>query len=141
MRLVIALLLVAVLAACGGEKRPLPRSAQAYNSFAVMFAEALNRRDYAGAHAMLTPAHAAKVSAAQLKSDFEALVPSNVTGLRAEAIGEPLTEWPDQALNDTAIIYVTIEGAGLEEFEAITLTLGEEAGQQKVSAIEYGRSD
>ena len=141
MRFVIALLLLAALTACGGEKRPLPRSGQAYNTFAVMFAEALNRREYAGAHAMLMPAQAAKVSAAQLKSDFESLVPASVTGLRAQAIGEPLTEWPDQALTDTAIVYVTIEGSGLEEFEAITLTLGEDAGQQKVSAIEYGRTD
>ena len=29
----------------------------------------------------------------------------------------------------------------MEEFEAMSLALGEEAGQQKVSDIEYGRTD
>lgn len=138
-----SLLLVLTLAGCGkgGEVSVPKRSAQEYNAFAESFTEALTRRDYAGAHAMLGAGYAAKVDAAQLKSDFEALVPTSASGLKATAIGDPLTDWPDRAPGETAIVYVTIEGEGIEEFEAISLTLGDEARQQKVFGIEYGRMD
>ena len=136
----LVLLFLLALSGCG-DSRPPARSSQAYNDFAVQFTRALGRRDYAGAHAMLAHSHAARVSAAQLQAEFEQLVPRNVEVTKVEAIGEPLTDWPDRAADQTAVIYVTIEGAGLEEFEALSLTLGEEGGQQKVSAIEFGRAD
>lgn len=146
--LCVALLFAAALSGCGNADesaaRPPARSAQAHNDFALTFTKTLFRRDYASASAMLARPYAAEVAVAQLKSDFDALVSRSATGLRAEAIGEPLTDWPDRAPDETAIIYVSIEGTGLDEFDeptAISLTLGEEAGQQKVFGIEYGRAD
>lgn len=146
---ILPLLLIAFArSACGemdeSKSRPPERSAQAYNDFAVTFANVLIRRDYANAHAMLAQPYAAKVAVAQLRSEFDALVAPSATGLRAEAIGEPLTEWPDRAADETAVIYVAIDGSGIDEFDeptAISLTLGEEAGQQKAFGIEYGRAD
>lgn len=147
-RILCVLLLAVALSGCGNSDesaaRPPPRSAQAYNDFALAFTETLFRRDYASAHAMLARPYAAEVAVAQLESDFDALVARSATGLRAEAIGEPLTEWTDQAADETAIIYVSIDGTGIDEFDeptAISLTLGEESGQQKVFEIEYGRAD
>jgi hypothetical protein len=138
----LVLLLPLLLAACGTQDEDAPaRTAQEHNDFAERFTETLGRRDYAAAHAMLGDAYAATVDAAQLQSQFEALVPPDATGLEATAIGEPLTEWPARAAGETAIVYVTIEGSGLEEFEALSLTLGEEAEQQKVFGIEFGRAD
>jgi len=90
---------------------------------------------------MLGKSYAATVDAARLQSDFEALVPRSASGLKATAVDDPLTDWPDRAPGATAIVYVTIEGNGIEEFEAISLTLGDEAQQQKVFGIEYGRMD
>ena len=138
----LGLVLSLTLAGCsaGGGDAP-QRAAREYNDFAVRFTETLGRRDYASAHAMLGKTYAATVDAAHLQSDFEGLVPRSATALRATAIGEPLTEWPDQASDETAIVYVTIEGRGIEEFEALSLTLGNEAQQQKVFGIEYGRMD
>lgn len=138
----LVLLLPLLLAACGTQDEGAPsRTAQEYNDFAERFTETLGRRDYAAAHAMLGDAYGATVDAARLQSEFEALVPPGATGLEATAIGEPLTEWPDRGAGETAIVYVTIEGSGLEEFEALSLTLGEQAQQQKVFGIEFGRMD
>lgn len=143
-----ALVLALALSACGemeqNPARPPARTAQAHNDFAVRFTQALFRRDYANAHAMLAQPYAATVDVSQLQADFDALVSRSATGLRAEAIGEPLTDWPDRGEDETAIVYVAIDGTGMDEFDeptAISLTLGEEAGQQKVFGIEYGRAD
>ncbi len=43
-----------------------------------------------------------------------------------------------------APIYVVIDGKGIDEYgepTAISVTLGEEAGRQRVFDIEYGRGD
>lgn len=136
----VSLLLSVALAGCA-DSRPPPRPAQAYKDFATQFTRTLGRRDYAAAHAMLAAPYAARVDAAQLQADFEALVPRGVQVSGVEAIGEPLTQWPDMAPEQTAMVYLTLEGSGLEEFEALTLYLSEEGGQQKVYEIEYGRAD
>ena len=104
---------------------------------AAEFAQALASGDSSTAHEILSRELAAKLTAAELSSNFESLAEDmgGVTG-----IGQPmviLEEWPDMSAHDKAMVYVPLEG---DEFsEAITVTVSIIEDVTCISSIEWGR--
>lgn len=104
---------------------------------ATRFAKALASGDAGAAHAILSQDLAAKVSAADLSSHYDALAEDmgGITG-----VGQPmviLEEWPDMSAHDLAMLYVPLEG---DEFsEAISVTVSKIDDSLCISSIEWGR--
>ena len=101
------------------------------------FVRALADGDANTAHGLLTSQLASNLAAGDLLAEFGALAEDlgGVTG-----IGEPmviLTDWPDMAEGDRAMVYVPIEGDVFSE--AVTLTVSEVDSVLRVSSVAWGR--
>lgn len=105
--------------------------------FAATFARAIQSGESEAAHEMLSRDLSARLSAAELVSQFELLADDmgGVTG-----IGQPmviLQEWPDMSATDRAMVYVPLEGDVFSE--AVTVTISEVDDGLCISSIEWGR--
>ena len=105
--------------------------------FSARFAAALFAGDAENACDFLSDELRGEVAAADLLSQFAALV-DDMGGVRG--IGQPmviLEEWPGMSEHDRAMVYVPIEG---DEFsEAITVKVSEINNAVRISEIEWGR--
>lgn len=101
------------------------------------FVGALAAGDANSAHQLLTSQLASDVAASDLLAEFEALADElgGVTGIGQAMV--ILTEWPDMAKEDRAMVYVPVEGDMFSE--AVTLTLSEVDNTLRVSSVEWGR--
>lgn len=103
---------------------------------AVEFARALLARDYASAHAMLTPAYQLVLPSDELRASFEDIVPPDWADGTVEH-GQTMTEWPGKQPQDMAWVYVVIGGDVYSE--AVTVVVSDQAGQPRVRDVEFGR--
>jgi hypothetical protein len=109
----------------------------AFPEVALKFALALKSLDYTAAHAMLCETQQQSVSVAQLKQNYETMVPHNDDAVDVVQVMETLTKWPDKKPDDLGWAYVAMSGKTFSE--AVAVVVKGEAGRACISAIEWGR--
>ena len=72
-----------------------------------------------------------------MKSEFEAIVPSDWGTMGPIEIGETLKDWPGKGPSDLGWVYVSIGGDVYSEAVTVVITL--ENGGPKVREVEFGR--
>jgi hypothetical protein len=104
---------------------------------ALSFTEGLLRRDYTGAHNMLTRDGAVSTSLETLQANFEMVVPADWPLVGPLEVMETLTVWPEKKPEDIAWVYVAIGGELYGEAVAVVVTL--EGDALKIRDAEFGR--
>lgn len=134
-----ASLCLAVLAfACSDRKPPMP-SAQVpdYSSVGLRFAVALANRDYDTAYAMTSSDYQRSTSLDEMRTAFEAVVPTDWRTVGPIEVGQTMETWPAKQPSDVGWAYISIGGDGYSE--AVTVIVTREADTLKVRSVEFGR--
>ena len=122
-----ALVLVMLLAGCGGSKSEEASDDSSFKPVAEEFAKHLVAHDYAAANALLvTPAP-------DLQTQYETMV-QPIGAISGTKVMQTMTKWPDKQATDIGWAYVAIEGATASE--AVTVIVTKE---KKIRSVEWGR--
>jgi hypothetical protein len=108
-----------------------------YRQVALTFAKSLAAREYAQAYAMTSQGYRQKNTVEQLRSKFEAIVPTDWGNMGPIEVGQIMTSWPGKQPTDLGWAYVSIGGAVYSE--AATVVVALENGAARVREVEFGR--
>ena len=109
-------------------------AATRHGAVALRFAEALAAAHFDVAHSLLSPSISRKISASELKLNFEQMIAYGRGAPDHVEVMNTLEEWPAKAPEDTGWVYVAITGPGFSE--AVTVVVTE---QVLVRDIDWGR--
>lgn len=122
-----ALVLVMLLAGCGGSKSEEAVDDSQFKPVAEQFAKLLVAHDYAAASAMLvTPAP-------DLQKTYETMV-EPIGAISGTQVMTTMTSWPDKQASDIGWAYVAINGE--TGSEAVTVVVTKD---KKIRSVEWGR--
>jgi hypothetical protein len=108
-----------------------------YAEVALEFAKSLAARDYPRAYGMTSHGYRQTNTVDQLRTGFEAVVPSDWGAVGPIEVGHTMTSWPDKQPADLGWAYVSIGGDVYSE--AVTVVVTSEEGTPRVRAVEFGR--
>ena len=110
-----------------------------HREVALEFTKALTERDYDRAYAMTSHDYQRRTSVEQLRTAFEAIVPTDWGAIGPVTVVRTMTQWqlPDKQPSDLGRVYVSIGGDVYSEAVIAIITL--ENGQPKVREVEFGR--
>ena len=108
-----------------------------YHQIALEFTKSLAAREYVKAYAMTSRGYQKTTTVEQLRTAFEALVPTDSGPIGPIELGQPMTTWPGKQSSDLGWAYVSIGGDVYSE--AITVVVTSENGEGKVRDVEFGR--
>ena len=108
-----------------------------YRQIALVFVTSMASRDYAKAYAMTTKEYREKTSVEQLRSAFEAIVPTDWGTMAPIEVGQTMTSWRGQQPSDLGWAYVSIGGDAYSE--AVTVIVTSENGEARIREVEFGR--
>jgi hypothetical protein len=131
-------LVAAIFAGCSKEEIKMPPgNTSNYRQVALEFVKALAAREYPKAYAMTSQGYQQKNTVEQLRTGFEAIVPTDWGDMGPIEVGHTMTSWPGKQSADLDWAYVSIGGAVYSEAVTVVVTL--ENGAAKVREIEFGR--
>lgn len=108
-----------------------------YEAKAKEFAEALTANRYEAAFEMLSSSLQAKLSAAELQSEFREMTEYGEGKPRVDGYVHKMEDWPDKRPSDVGWAYVSISGD--DYAEAVTVIVSFEDDAMKIREIEWGR--
>jgi hypothetical protein len=110
-----------------------------YREIALQFTKALTERDYDRAYAMTSQPYQSRTSVEQLRTAFEAIVPTDWGTIGPVTVVQTMTQWrsPVQQSSDLGWVCVGIGGDVYSESVTAIITL--ENGGPKVREVEFGR--
>lgn len=136
--LVSVLLATIGITACAKEETTVTsEDASDFQHVALIFTQALAARDYDAAYAMTSHQYRSQAGVAQLRADFEAIVPLDWGPMDPIAVGEIMTSWPGKLPSDLGWAYVIIGGDVYSE--AVTVVVSLEQGEARIRDVEFGR--
>jgi predicted lipoprotein len=108
-----------------------------YRQVALEFTKSLATRDYAKAYAMAAEEYRKRTSLDQMRTAFEAIVPTDWGKIGAIQVGDTMTTWPTKKPSDLGRAYVSIGGDVYSEAVVVVVTL--DSGGPKIREVEFGR--
>jgi len=137
--IVAALCMVAIVfTGCSKEERKMSSgSAFDYRQIALEFAKSLAAREYPKAYEMTDQEYRKRTSIEQLRTAFEAIVPTDWGPMGAIEVGQTMTSWPGKQPADLGWAYVSIGGNVYSE--AVTVVVTSENGKAMIRQVEFGR--
>ena len=135
-----AILVVSLISGCSRGELPVAKtSGFDHREVALEFTKALTERDYDRAYAMTSHDYQRRTSVEQLRTAFEAIVPTDWGAIGPVTVVRTMTQWqlPDKQPSDLGRVYVSIGGDVYSEAVIAIITL--ENGQPKVREVEFGR--
>jgi hypothetical protein len=135
-----AILVVSLFSGCSGGELPVANtSGFDYREVALQFTKALTERDYDRAYAMTSQDYQRRTSVKQLRTAFEAIVPTDWGAIGPVTVVRTMTQWqsPAKQPSDLGWVYVSIGGDVYSEAVIAIVTL--ENRQPKVREVEFGR--
>ena len=108
-----------------------------YKQTALEFARSLAAREYAKAHAMTSHGYRQKSTVDDLRTGFEAIVPTDWGAIGPIEVGQTMTSWPGKQSGDIGWAYVSIGGDVYSE--AVMVVVTSENGQARIREVEFGR--
>ena len=135
-----AILAVSLFSGCSGGELPVANtSGFDYREVALQFTKALTERDYDRAYAMTSQDYQRRTSVEQLRTAFEAIVPTDWGAIGPVTVVRTMTQWrsPAKQPSDLGWVYVSIGGDAYSE--AVTAIITLENGRPKVREVEFGR--
>ena len=127
-----------IFSGCSQEEPKMPSgNTFDYRQIALAFANSMASRDYTKAYAMTTKEYREKINVEQLRSAFEAIVPTDWGTMGPVEVGQTMTNWPGKQASDLGWVYVSIGGDVYSE--AVTVVVMSENGQAKIREVEFGR--
>jgi hypothetical protein len=131
-------LAVLVFAGCSREEEGMTSGhTPDYRQAAIEFTRALVGRDYPSAYAMTSQGYRLKRSVDQLRSGFEAMIPTDWGAIGPIEVGQTMTSWPGRQPSDLGWVYVSVGGDVYSEAVTVVVTL--ENGEAKIREVEFGR--
>ncbi len=131
------LLSMLVLACSDREARTPAARVSEYSSVGLTFATALAGRDYPTAYAMTSSDYQRNTTLDQMRTAFEAIIPTDWPTVGPVAVGHTMEIWPAKQPSDVGWVYISIGGDVYSE--AVTVIVMEEADTLKVRTVEFGR--
>lgn len=102
-----------------------------------MFTEALVSRDYTRAYAMTSKDYQRRTTLQEMRTAFEAIVPTDwQTAGRVEVV-QTMENWPDKRSSDIGWAYISIGGAVYSEGVTVVVVLEDDT--LKIRTVEFGR--
>jgi hypothetical protein len=114
-----------------------PTRVHDYSSVGLNFATALARRDYTTAYAMTSSEYQRSNTLAEMRTAFEAIVPTDWPTVGPVEVGVTMETWPDKQPSDVGWAYVSIGGDVYSE--AVIVVVALEADTLKIRTVEFGR--
>lgn len=108
-----------------------------YSSVGLKFASALAGRDYPTAYAMTSSDYQRNTTLDQMRTAFEAIVPTDWRTVGPVEVGHTMETWPARQPSDVGWVYISIGGDVYSE--AVTVIVMEEADTLRVRTVEFGR--
>ena len=140
-RLFLSVALVAAVmnvAGCSKEDPKMPtQNTSDYRQIALVFVSSMAARDYVKAYAITTEEYREKTSVEQLRSAFEAIVPTDWGTAGPIEVGQTMTSWPGKRHSDLGWAYVSIGGDVYSE--AVTVVVRSENREARIREVEFGR--
>ena len=112
-------------------------SASDYRRVALQFTQSLAARDYQRAYTMTAQEYRRTKTVDQLRTAFEAIVPTDWGAAGPIEVGQTMTSWPEKQPSDVGWVYVSIGGNVYSE--AVTVVVMSENGEQKIREVQLGR--
>jgi hypothetical protein len=135
---VILFLAAIVLAGCSKEESKMPSgNTSDYRQIALEFAESLAAREYPKAYAMTSQGYRQGNTVDQLRTGFEAIVPTDWGAIGPIELGQTMTSWPEKQPSDLGWAYVSIGGDVYSE--AVVVVVTSEDGEGKIREVQFGR--
>ena len=122
---------------CSREEPTMPSGGADYRQIALQFAGSLAAREYPKAYAMMSHGYRQKNTVDQLRTGFEAIVPTNWGAMGPIEVGQTMTSWPEKQPSDLGWAYVSIGGEVYSE--AIVVIVTSENGAAKIREVAFGR--
>ena len=132
-----AALAIALVACSNEESSTSSARASDYRRVALQFTQSLAARDYPQAYAMTAQEYRRRNTVDQLRTAFEAIVPTDWGAIGPIEVGQTMTSWPRKQPSDVGWAYVSIGGNVYSE--AVTVVVTSENGEQKIREVEFGR--
>lgn len=137
-RLVSLLVCALAFAACSKEDPKMSSgNTSDYRQVALEFTKLLAAREYPKAYAMTSQGCRKRHTEDQLRTEFEAIVPTDWGAMGPIEVGETMTSWPGKQTSDLGWAYVSIGGNVYSE--AIIVVVTSENGVPKIREVEFGR--
>jgi len=108
-----------------------------YSSVGLKFASALASRDYPTAYAMTSSDYQRNTTLDEMRTAFEAIVPTDWRTIGPVAVGHTMETWPAKQPSDVGWVYLSFGGD--EYSEAVTVVVMREGDTLKVRTVEFGR--
>ena len=108
-----------------------------YLQVALEFAKLLAAREYPKAYAMTSQGYRQTNTVDQLRTGFEAIVPTDWGAIGPIEAGQTMTSWPGRQPSDLGWAYVSIGGDVYSE--AVIVVVTSEDGEGKIREVEFGR--
>jgi hypothetical protein len=127
-----------VTVGCSREEPAMPSGHPTeYKQIALEFARSLAAREYPRAYAMTSHGYRQKSTVDDLRTGFEAIVPTDWGTIGPIEVGQTMTSWPGKQPGDVGWAYVSIGGDVYSE--AVIVVVASENGQAKIREVEFGR--
>lgn len=114
-----------------------PARVDDYSSVGLMFTEALVSRDYPRAYAMTAKDYQQRTTLQEMRTAFEAIVPTDWQTAGPVEVVQTMEHWPDKRSSDIGWAYISISGAVYSE--GVTVVVVREDETLKIRAVEFGR--
>ena len=136
---VVSLLVAAMsFAACSKEEPKMPSgNTSDYRQVALEFTRSLAAREYPKAYALTSQEYRKQLTVDQVRTRFEAIVPTDWGAMGPIEVGETMTTWPGKQPSDLGWAYVSIGGKVFSE--AVTVVVTSENGLPRIRQVEFGR--
>jgi len=115
----------------------MPITSEACREVALSFTQHLADRAYDEAYAMTSQEYRSAVTLAQMKEDFESIVPLDWGDADPIEAVQTMETWPNKRDSDLLWVYVSIGGDVYSE--ALVAVVSSEGEEPRISSAEFGR--